>query len=114
MKCIGIFDGREIRAKEITRWKIRRRQKIQRRRVFKKEQCKLAKVDHCDAETNGRYRTLPLARAFAGRPDQRRTMMPVSSSHLVVPGYDAATGVAARYHKYIFILCKYGQTKLLF
>jgi len=53
--------------------------------VFKKEQCKLARADHCDAELKwqGSKRCL----ALAGGPDQR-TMVPVSSSHLVVPGYN--------------------------
>jgi hypothetical protein len=68
MKCVGIFDGREIRAEEITRWKIRRRQKNQRRRVFKKEQCKLAKGDHCDAETKWQVSNVAACARFCRPP----------------------------------------------
>jgi hypothetical protein len=50
MKRGGIFEGREIRAKESPRWKDSMQSIDLVAPVFKKEQCNLAKVDRCDAE----------------------------------------------------------------
>jgi hypothetical protein len=50
MKRGGIFEGREIRARESLRRKDSMQANDSIAPVFKKEQCKLAKVDYCDAE----------------------------------------------------------------
>jgi hypothetical protein len=42
--------------------------KNQRRRVFKKEQCKLAKGDHCDAETKWQVSNVAACARFCRPP----------------------------------------------